>query len=69
MNRLGFVMMASSAAALTYGGVRVRQNRRKNAAGLADGSVGPEERRKAGKRLLAWGKSDRAKDGSPEGAS
>ncbi len=69
MNRLGFVIMAGSAAALTYGGVRVRQNRKKNAAGLADGSVGPEERREAGKRLLNWGKADRAKDSNPEATS
>ncbi len=66
MNRVGFVVLASSAAALTYGSVRVRQNRKKNAAALPDSQVGPEERRKAGKRLLAWGKFGRGKSGSSE---
>ena len=56
MNRMGFMLMASSAAALTYGGARVRRGRKKNAAGLPDGSIGPEERREAGRRLLRWGK-------------
>ncbi len=69
MNRLGFVLLASSAAALTYGGARVRQNRKKNAAGVPESHVGPEERRKAGKRLLAWGKAGRGKAGSSEPSS